>query len=88
MHYNRIKGRREDLIFLFSFWLIPLLTILKLKTFVMRIDIFSIPASDAKALMQMQVKLNQWLTNNTLKKYEIHTAGEFIIFNVCRNKGE
>jgi hypothetical protein len=54
----------------------------------MRIDIFSIPASDAKALMQMQVKLNQWLTNNTLKKYEIHTAGEFIIFNVCRNKGE
>ena len=52
----------------------------------MRLDIFSIPASDAKALMQMQVKLNQWLTAKTLKKYEIHTCGEYVIFNVCRAK--
>ena len=51
-----------------------------------RVDIFSINASDKTALMQMQTKLNQWLTAKSLVKYEIHTAGEYIIFNVCRKK--
>jgi hypothetical protein len=54
----------------------------------MRVDIFSIAASDSKALTQMQQKLNQWLTAKTLKKYEIHTTGEYVIFNVCRKKEE
>jgi len=53
---------------------------------VMRVDIFSILASDAVELTKMQTRLNQWLTAGTLKKYDIHTAGEYIIFNVCRNK--
>lgn len=52
----------------------------------MRVDIFSILASDAVELTKMQTRLNQWLTAGTLKKYNIHTAGEYIIFNVCRNK--
>ncbi len=51
-----------------------------------RVDIFSISASDSKGLMQMQTRLNQWLTADTLIKYDIHTAGEYVIFNVCRKK--
>jgi hypothetical protein len=51
-----------------------------------RVDIFSFLASDATELMQMQTKLNQWLTAKSLVKYEIHTTGEYIIFNVCRKK--
>jgi len=51
-----------------------------------RIDLFSILASDSKELIKMQTRLNQWLTAGTMKKYDIHTAGEFIFFNVCRTK--
>ena len=51
-----------------------------------RVDIFSFLASDAGELTKMQTRLNQWLTAKTLVKYEIHTAGEYIIFNVCRKK--
>lgn len=58
-----------------------------IKFFTMhRVDIFSFLASDATELMKMQTKLNQWLTAKSLVKYEIHTAGEYIIFNVCRKK--
>jgi hypothetical protein len=53
-----------------------------------RVDMFSFLASDAGELMKMQTRLNQWMTANTLVKYEIHTAGEYIIFNVCRKKEE
>lgn len=51
-----------------------------------RVDLFSILASDQQELTKMQTKLNQWLTAGTLKKYEIHTAGTHIVFNVCRKK--
>ena len=51
-----------------------------------RVDIFSFLASDAKELVKMQTRLNQWMTAKSLIKYEIHTAGEYIIFNVCRIK--
>ena len=51
-----------------------------------RTDLFSVLASDAKALMQMQTRINQWLTAGSLKKYEIHTTSEYIVFNVCRTK--
>ena len=58
-----------------------------IKSFTMhRVDIFSISASDSKGLMQMQTKLNQWMTSKSLVKYEIHTTGEYVIFNVCRKK--
>ena len=51
-----------------------------------RVDIFSFLASDAKELVKMQTSLNQWMTAKSLVKYEIHTTGEYIIFNVCRIK--
>jgi hypothetical protein len=51
-----------------------------------RVDIFSISASDSKGLMQMQTKLNQWITSKSLVKYDVHTTSEYIIFNVCRKK--
>jgi hypothetical protein len=61
----------------------------KLKSFTMhRVDIFSFLASDAAELTKMQTRLNQWMTAKSLVKYEIHTAGEYIIFNVCRKKEE
>jgi hypothetical protein len=67
--------------------LIQLITINNLKTFTMhRVDIFSFLASDAGELTKMQTRLNQWMTAKSLVKYEIHTAGEYIIFNVCRKK--
>ena len=60
-----------------------------IKSFTMhRVDIFSFLASDAKELTKMQTRLNQWMTSKSLVKYEIHTAGEYIIFNVCRKKEE
>lgn len=51
-----------------------------------RVDLFTIHAADHEEIMKMQTKLNQWLTAGTLIKYEIHTAGEYIVFNVCRKK--
>ena len=51
-----------------------------------RIDLFSILASDSKELIKMQTRLNQWLTAGTMKKYDVHTTGEYIVFNVCRTK--
>lgn len=51
-----------------------------------RVDLFTIHAADHEETMKMQTKLNQWLTAGTLIKYEIHTAGEYIVFNVCRKK--
>jgi hypothetical protein len=52
----------------------------------LRVDLYSFLASDAGELTKMQTRLNQWMTKGTLKKYEIHTAGEYIVFNVCRVK--
>ena len=66
-----------------------LITQINFNSFTMhRVDIFSFLASDAGELMKMQTRLNQWMTAGTLVKYEIHTAGQCIIFNVCRKKEE
>ena len=51
-----------------------------------KVLIESIPASDQKALTKMQAKINQWMTTGLLKKYEIHTAGEYVIFNILKKK--
>jgi hypothetical protein len=53
-----------------------------------RVDIFSFLSSDAGELTKMQTRLNQWITAGTLKKYDIHTAGDYIIFNVARLKDQ
>ena len=67
--------------------MIQLITVNNLKTFTMhRVDIFSFLASDTGELTKMQTRLNQWMTAKSLVKYEIHTTGEYIIFNVCRKK--
>jgi hypothetical protein len=61
----------------------------EIKSFTMhRVDIFSFLASDAAELTKMQTRLNQWITAKSLVKYDIHTAGDYIIFNVCRKKEE
>lgn len=52
----------------------------------MRIDIYTIAVIDKAELTKMQTRLNQWMTAGTLKKYEIHTTSEYVIFNVCRKK--
>jgi hypothetical protein len=60
-----------------------------MKLYIMyRVDIFSFLASDAGELTKMQTRLNQWITAGTLKKYDIHTAGDYIIFNVARLKDQ
>jgi hypothetical protein len=51
-----------------------------------KVYIDSIPASDKQALTQMQVRINQWITTGILKKYEIHTTGEYVVFNILKNK--
>ena len=50
-----------------------------------KIYIESILASDQKSLTKMQAKINQWITTGLLKKYEIHTTSEFVVFNLCLN---
>ena len=51
-----------------------------------RVEIVSVLASDKKGLTAMQQKINQWITIGKLKKYEIHTAGEYIVFNIAMLK--
>ena len=46
----------------------------------------SVNASDLKAIKDTQTKLNQWITIGKLVKYEVLTAGNFIIFNICLKK--
>ncbi len=50
------------------------------------VKIISVLASDEKALTKAQMQINQWITTGILKKYEIHTAGEYVIFNICKKK--
>lgn len=63
--------------------------IINFKTFVAMKDykvlIESVLASDQKALTAIQMKINQWITTGILKKYDIHTAGDYIIFNILKN---
>jgi hypothetical protein len=53
-----------------------------------KVLIVSVLASDQKALTSQQAKLNQWITTGLLVKYEIHTTGEYVVFNICMNKQE
>lgn len=50
------------------------------------VKIISVLASDAKGLTKAQMQINQMITNGVLKKYEIHTTGEYVIFNICKKK--
>ena len=70
-------------------WRLQLCHVLNFKQTVMkniRVELVSVLASDKKVLTAMQQKINQWITIGKLKKYEIHTAGEHIIFNIAMLK--
>lgn len=55
----------------------------------LKVIIESIASSDETALKGMQKKINQWMTTGLLVKYELHTCGDNVIFNICvRKKGE
>jgi hypothetical protein len=51
-----------------------------------KVLIESVMASDAAGLTKVQTKINQWITTGILRKYEIHTAGEYVVFNICKKK--
>ena len=51
-----------------------------------RVEIVSVLASDKKGLTAMQQKINQWITIGKLKKYDIHTTGEYVVFNIAMVK--
>ena len=53
-----------------------------------RVELITVLASDQKALTQVQQKINQWMTIGLLKKYEIISAGDNVIFNILLNKTE
>ncbi len=52
-----------------------------------RVDIVVVDATQPE-LTKVQAQLNQWMTKGELIKYEIHTVGDKVIFNICRTKGE
>lgn len=54
----------------------------------MRIDIWTVPSNDQQLITSYQKKINNWMTDGTLVKYEIHTTANEVIFNVCRRKSE
>ena len=46
----------------------------------------TMPASDSKAIKEMQKKLNQWITTGKLKKYEMKACGDLLAFNILLYK--
>jgi hypothetical protein len=53
----------------------------------MKVQIFTVLASDQTAITAVQQKINQWLTTRLLAKYEIHTTGTHVVFNIALKKG-
>ena len=51
-----------------------------------KVKIIAVQASDAKAITDVQQKLNTWITTGMLKKYNMHTAAEHIVFNILMHK--
>ena len=51
-----------------------------------KVLIETVDASDANAIKAMQKKINQWMTTGLLKKYELLSAGNCIVFNICMKK--
>lgn len=53
----------------------------------MKVNIITVLASDQAALTAVQQKINQWLTVKLLAKYEIHSTGTHVVFNIALKKG-
>ena len=51
-----------------------------------KVQFVKIHISDDKGIADMQKKINTWLTTGIVKKYEIHTVGDYLFFNICRVK--
>ena len=51
-----------------------------------RVLIETVVSTDNKSLTDIQKKINQWITTGLLVKYEIHTAGNNVVFNICLKK--
>lgn len=51
-----------------------------------KVIIKSIASNDTKQISKLQQLINLWITNGLMRKYEIHTCNDNIIFNICRNK--
>lgn len=51
-----------------------------------KVKLISVLASDQEALAAVQKKINVWMTTKMLGKYEMHTANEHVIFNICLRK--
>ena len=51
-----------------------------------KIDIITVPGDNQKELTKVQAKINQWITTDQLKKYEVFTTATHVIFNICRKK--
>lgn len=48
-----------------------------------KITIISVLASDEKALVDVQKKLNQWMTTGLLRKYTTDCTATHIVYNIC-----
>jgi hypothetical protein len=46
----------------------------------------SVLASDAKAIMGIQKKINQWMTVGLFIKVQIHSTNEHIVYHICLKK--
>lgn len=53
-----------------------------------KVIIKSVPSTDTKQITKVQQLINQWITNGLLRKYEMHTCNDNVIFNICRYKTE
>ena len=51
-----------------------------------KIKIVTVPSNDSPELRSIQHKLNTWSTTGLLVKYEIHTTGTDVVFNIWLKK--
>jgi len=51
-----------------------------------KVDIISVAGDNQQELTKVQAKINQWMTNGLLMKYEIIPCGNNVIFNICKKK--
>ena len=51
-----------------------------------KVTIISVLASDQKALVDVQKKLNQWMTTGLLRKYTTDATATHIVYNICTRK--
>ena len=52
----------------------------------LKIDILEYQVGDKVAKAKLQTKCNQWLTADVVKKIDITSAGDYIVYTVCRKK--